>query len=114
MTTALGLLYHLEAIDCRLKAQGDSIHYRGPDGVLTGKLRELFRDHKGELMQMLLSRRKFGYREVGLFRLIDHRVATPQGPGILLSVFRSNCRIELELALTVSTAAPRAAPTDSE
>ena len=47
-------------------------------------------------MQMLLSRRKFGYREVGLFRLIDHRVATPQGPGILLSVFRSNCCIPLE------------------
>ena len=96
VTTALGLLYHLDSLGIQLRAEGDDIRFRAPGGVLTNGLRELVRTNKAELVSLLRLRRTFGYKEATLFRLIDHQVATPQGPGILLSVFRRYCRIELE------------------
>ena len=96
MTTALALLFHLEGLGAQLKVEGESIRLRAPDGVLTGELRELIRDHKVELLQMLEARRKFHYPEASLFKLIGHRVATPQEHGELLSVHRRYCRIALE------------------
>ncbi len=76
--------------------EGSSIRFQAPDGVLTDGRRELVRAHKAELLQMLRQRQRFHYREAALFRLIGHRVPTPQGPGILLRVFRRYCRVELE------------------
>lgn len=96
MTAALGLLYHQENAGCELKAEGDSIRFRAPEGTLSDDLRETVRVHKVELLELLRMRERFGYRDAALFKLIDHRVATTQGRGVLLSVFRRYCRIELE------------------
>ncbi len=95
MTTALAILYHLESIGCQLKAQGGSIRFRAPDGVLSDPLKKLVREHKPEFVKMLESRRKFGYREASLLPLIGRSVTTAQGQGELLSVHRRYCRLQL-------------------
>ncbi len=97
MTTVLALLFRLESLGAQLKAEGESIRVRAPDGVLPGEPRELIRDHKVELLRMLKARERFGYQGAALFPLIGRRVVTRQGPGTLLSVFRSCCRVELEM-----------------
>ena len=96
MTTALALLYNIESRGVQLRPEGEVIHFRAPDGVLTGELQQLVRDHKTELLELLQLRRKFHYPEAVLFRLVGDQVSTPQGRGELLSVHRRYCRVVLE------------------
>ena len=104
--TALGLLFYLESLGVQLKLKGEDIHFRAPDGVLTDSLKELVKVNKPELVKMLQARRKFGFGEAALFRLIDHRVPTPQGAGELLSVHRRYCRVHLERTGSVVLSRP--------
>ena len=97
----LGLLFYLEGLGVQLKPEGEGIHFRAPDGVLTDSLKELVKVNKPELVKMLQARRKFGYKEAALFSLLEKRVATPQGSGELLSVFRKYCRVQLHRTGTV-------------
>ena len=108
MTTVLGLLYHLESLGVQLGADGESIRFRAPDGVLNDSLKELVKANKSELVKMLEARRKFGFREAALFPLIGQSVVTPKGSGELLSVFREYCRVQLHRTGEVLLIEPRA------
>ena len=101
--TPLGLLFYLESRNIQLRPAGEGIHFRAPGGILSDSLKELVREHKPDLVKMLEARRKFGCPEAALFPLIGQAVATPQGPGELLGVFRKYCRAAaITLTIAVS------------
>ncbi len=60
----LGLLSYLESQGVQLSSHGESIHFEGPESVMTSKVQGMLRAQKSELIQLLRARHKFGYTRI--------------------------------------------------
>ena len=50
----LGLLFYLESRDIQLRPAGEGIHFRAPGGILSDSLKQLVREHKLDLVVVML------------------------------------------------------------
>lgn len=108
---AEAVLTRLEELHVAVSVKGDSLRLRGEGPPLPPELVEEIRRAKPELLVRLRSAgslgkewppesddyvRRFGCSEARLYPFIGKRVATPDGPGVLLQVLRNACAVRLD------------------
>jgi hypothetical protein len=104
--TPLELLVALRRRGIDLTVDGERLRVEAPRGALTPELRRTLAEHKPELIaelsqaapgspECLEAERHFSGPHARLFPLLGQAVATPQGPGRLVQVFRERAGVML-------------------
>ncbi len=113
--TVTQAVHAIEVVGGRVRLEGDRIRCRIPDPTPqpVAEAVEVLRRQKPEALALLgrqsgpaseplwppeclAAERKFGVPSAKLYALLDHRVLTPEGAGILLQVFHDRARVHFK------------------